>query len=410
MKQKSLSTKLIFVFLFLAVVIYFGAQGYRYFANPQTTTLVYAYETEQTLVAKGFFVRDEQVIDCTDERIELSRGEGERVAAGGVLATVYADSEALAGHRELVSLRERLEQLRYAESAAQDAETALKLDGEIRKEIKALNAAMAAESFSAADDAAAELKTAVLRREYAYRGAEELAGHISELKAEIKALEQRLSGGVREIKAPTAGTYSAHADGYEAVLTPALLKDINPQTLENLAPEGVNSTVGKLIRGGKWRFAAIVSEAQAKTFAPGQRLWLRVPGGADFDLPITVERVGKAEDGRAVVTLLGESYIHYVTMLREESVELITTRYEGLRVPKNALRVDAEGKTGVFCRVGLNAYRKPVEIVYQGEDYCLVKPGTIDAKLESAVLLYTLRAGDEVIVSADDLYDGKVVG
>ena len=410
MKSKSLSTKLIFVFLFLAVVIYFGVQTYRYFANPQTSTLVYAYETEEILVAKGFFVRDEQVIDCGDECIELSRSEGERVAANGILATVYADADALAGHRELIALRERLEQLRYAESAAEDAETALKLDGEIRKEIKSLNAAVATENFAAAEDAAADLKTAVLRREYAYRGADELAGHISELKAQIKVLEQRLSGGVREVKAPSAGTYSAHADGYEAVLTPELLKDVSPAVLENLAPESVNSTVGKLIRGDKWRFVAVLTDEQAKGFAAGQKLWLRAPGGVDFDLPVTVERVGKSENGRVAVTFLGESYIHYVTMLREESVELIVERHEGLRVPKNALRVDESGTTGVFCRVGLNAYRKPVEIIYQGEDFCLVKPGAVDAKLESAVLLYTLRAGDEVIVSANDLYDGKVVG
>ena len=59
--------------------------------------------------------------------------------------------------------------------------------------------------------------------------------------------------------------------------------------------------------------------------------------------------------------------------------------------------------------VGLRAYFKPVDVLWQGEDYCLVRPVTIDSTSESAIELYTLRVNDEVIISANDLYDGKVI-
>ena len=49
MRSRSLSTKLIFVFLFLAVAAYFSVQAYRYFVDPQTTTLVYAYSSEDAI-------------------------------------------------------------------------------------------------------------------------------------------------------------------------------------------------------------------------------------------------------------------------------------------------------------------------------------------------------------------------
>jgi hypothetical protein len=96
-------------------------------------------------------------------------------------------------------------------------------------------------------------------------------------------------------------------------------------------------------------------------------------------------------------------------MLRETTAELILESYTGLRVPKNALRIDGDQRTGVFCRIGRQAWFKPVELLYQGEDYCLVTPGEIEAARESDYILYTLRAGDEVIVSAHDLYNGKVL-
>ncbi len=98
-----------------------------------------------------------------------------------------------------------------------------------------------------------------------------------------------------------------------------------------------------------------------------------------------------------------------MTLLREQNAELILNEYEGLRVPKNALRVDEDGVSGVYCLVGRVAYFKPVSIVYQGSDYCLVTPGEIEAATDSQKSLYTLRPNDEVIVSAGELYNGKVV-
>lgn len=136
---------------------------------------------------------------------------------------------------------------------------------------------------------------------------------------------------------------------------------------------------------------------------------LRMSSGVDFDLPVRVERISHAEGGRCTVTLTGSGYLSYITMLREQNAELILSSYEGLRIPKNALRVDENGVSGVYCLVGLTAYFKPVEVLYQGEDFCLVLPGEVDAATDSQVLLYTLRANDEVIISANDLYNGKVI-
>ena len=147
MRSRSLSTKLIFVFLFLAVAAYFSVQAYRYFVDPQTTTLVYAYSSEDAIAATGYFARDEQVIACSETLLELERAEGERVNAGGALATVYRSESALNDHRQLRALRSRLEQLRYAREASRDAETALKLDGDIRDALFALRASLAAPSL-----------------------------------------------------------------------------------------------------------------------------------------------------------------------------------------------------------------------------------------------------------------------
>ena len=77
--------------------------------------------------------------------------------------------------------------------------------------------------------------------------------------------------------------------------------------------------------------------------------------------------------------------------------------YSGIRVPANALRVNGEGQAGVYCVVGSLARFKPVDIVYQGDGYTLVRAS------KSAEGSAILRAGDEVVVTASDIEPGKVI-
>lgn len=409
MKNTSLPTKLIMFFFFAAVAAYFLVQGMRYFVNPTTTVPAYRYRAEDTISLRGYVVRDETVVESSETRFELDRAEGERVAAGSTLATVYRSEDALAQSQELQSLTQQLEQLKYAQSAASDATAALKLDGDIRDDLVALRAACAAGNYASLDSLADTLKTSVLKRAFAYRGADELSARASELSAAISSASAALRGASSTIKAPFAGTYSAAVDGYESVLTPALLGSLTPSDFDAISPAAVGSAVGRIIRGDVWRFVAVLSEQDAALLRKSQSLTLRMASGVSFDLPMTVERVGKAENGRCVLVLMSDDYLPYLTLLREQNVELILHTYEGLRIPKNALRVGEDGKSGVFCLVGLTAYFKPVNILYQGPDFCLVEPGEVTGQTDNQVLLYTLRANDEVIISANDLYDGKVI-
>ena len=68
-----------------------------------------------------------------------------------------------------------------------------------------------------------------------------------------------------------------------------------------------------------------------------------------------------------------------------------------------SLRQDADGRLGVYCVTGVTARFKPVDVVYQGSGYTLVKPR------EGAAGSAVLRGGDEVIITASRLEDGLVV-
>ena len=97
-----------------------------------------------------------------------------------------------------------------------------------------------------------------------------------------------------------------------------------------------------------------------------------------------------------------------------QTVDVVTQTLEGIRVPRQALRVETVEETagdgsirhvnryGVFTVVGAQAEWHEVEVLYTDESYYLVRPADPAAASR-------LRAGDEVIFNSSGIYDGKVV-
>lgn len=419
MKNSSFGTKCLLLAVTLGVLAYFGIQGLQYLGDPLTTTLAYNYQVEEGMDLSGYVVRREQVLaDEASGLLRLQRSEGEKVSAGGTVALVYADQASLDRQREIDELSGRIEQLQFAQEASLGSEVSLKLDAQIMRSLLDYRAELAAGRLDNAEEHETELKSLVLKRDYTYSDTEDLSGQIAELQSQLKELKAQAASSVRAVKAPVSGVYSAVVDGYETVLTPGLLADMTPSQLNAVqADETLTSQTGKLILGDSWYYAVTMSADQAKDLQDNSStMTLRFAKGVEQDQTVTLYAVGPEEQGRVVVTFRGAYNMAQVTLLRRQSAQLIWRTVAGIRVPNEALRaantkVDQEGNRtaveslGVYCVVGMEARFKPVEVLYSGDGFVLVR-STAASDQESL----RLRPGDEIIISAKDLYDGKVVG
>lgn len=395
--------------LALLFAVYFGIQTFRYFSDPFSTTIAWLYRLEDGVELNGCVVREEEGLWAEDgSYVRSQRREGERVSVNGEVALIYADQDALNRQTETDAVRRRLEQLRYAREAADVADASARMDGQIFETLTAYRAALASERPDRARERGAELRSLILKRDYAPADLERLELEITELESSLEALEARADREVQKITAARSGLYSSATDGYESVLTPELLPSLTPSALSGLSPdENAVTPAGKLVYGDWWYYAAPLSTAQIEDLrsrAASGNLILRFNRGVDRDFPVELYAVGGEENGRALVILRCKQYLSDVTLVRRQKASLVYGSLEGLRVPREALRLVGDEKTaGLYCVVGAEARFKPVETVYTGEDFLLVR-ATPDA---SETL--RLRAGDEVIVRAEDLYDGKIV-
>ena len=341
------------------------------------------------------------------------------------MALVYADQASLELQQQIQSLQTQIEQLQYAEEAALGAEVSLRLDAQILQTIRNYRGALAADRLDTAEDYGDELRSLVMKRDYTYSDTADLSARLAELQSQVNTLQTQAGSSVRRITAPESGLYSAVVDGYETILTPENVEQLTPGQISALEPDesGLPNNVGKLVLGDTWYYVAVVEESEAQTLEESGTLKLRFAKGVSQDLSVELIHVSEAENGRVAVVFRGDTYLSGLTLLRQQSAEVIRQTYTGIRVPKEAVRVrertvtDEDGtestvnETGVYCIVGMEARFKPVDVLYSGEDFALVR-STLDTAEEvtKSQEEIRLRAGDEVIITAYELYDGKIMG
>ena len=418
MKQGTVFTRIAMLIILLALVGYLAVTAWRGLTDPFSTTLAYSYTEDDGAEVEGILVREEQVLPGQTGIVDLRVDEGERVGVGQAVAYLYQSEEAVARQQTIRALTLEAEQLRAAMTLT-DTGDAARLDETIIRQTVELRSAAAQKDFTALEDQVLDLKSTVLQRAYTYgqEGTGALQTRLTELRGEIDALRSQAERDTRAVTAPASGTFSALVDGYEGVVTPDSLADLTPASLAALLEreEAEDPTaLGKLITDPTWYFAALVPEEIAGRLLPGHQVTLRFSRDFSGDLSATVESVGEGE-GQVVVIHSSQDGLARTTLLRMQMVELIFDSRTGLRVPKQAVHLTEETVTdpdtgeeetrtvyGVYAVVGTRAEFKPVEILEDSGEFYLVTPVASDKT--------ALRAGDEIVISARDLYDGKVVG
>ena len=239
-KRSSPLLKVLPIAVLAAVLVYFAAQVYNYFADPMTITLVYEAQAEDVISMEGWLVRTEEPLPGQTGTVSRAVQEGQRVAAGETVATVYSDDSALQTVSRIETLELQLQQLQFALTSYLDPDAALKLDTSITGDILTLRQTLSAGDYAAAESDLAALKAAVLKRDHgSYTSQEEIQAQVKSVESEIQQQKAALSGA-KTVTAKASGTYSAVCDGYESVLTEAFLEDVTPGKLNGVKAAAVS--------------------------------------------------------------------------------------------------------------------------------------------------------------------------
>lgn len=413
MKQGTWSTRLVILVLFLAVCVYLGFYVVAGISDPTQTVVSYSYQMADGIALEGMIVRQEEVISGGTELAEILPQEGEKVNVGAAVAAVYASETALQNRREARSLALQLEQINYAMGRSDGGGDVAALDEELVDTLAQLQSQVSQNDLGDLEEDGLALRSIILKRTGDLDTNAESLATLQQNAAAVEARLKTLTGQAREqtryITVSKSGTFSGMTDGYETTLTPGALETMTAAQLDKLMegdPTPPAGAVGKLITNSTWRFATTVTEEEAQRLQEGGQYTVAFSGDLREEVIMRLERLGEKEaDGRRLAVFSAGRYMERMTLTRQTGAMLIFEKFTGVRVPSRALRVqeNEDGTTtlGVYVLVGRQAEFKPVEIVREGDGFYLLRGTATNRRV--------LRAGDLIILSNQELYNGKVV-
>ena len=357
-----------------------------------------------TIEADGVLLFDETCISGSGNLGYLV-ADGERVSAGTAVAELYTDANQAVLRQQLTQLTSQIDLLQRSQNTA-----ATQLDGLLKERSGAL---------------LAQNKLWITTGDTAG-----FADQIALLAQQAQTVQAQL-GNPTQIAAPTTGYFVRAASSGRLNAGAADILAQSPEQLKaylDSDPEmPLDGCVGKLVSGFSWQYAGVCSAKQAEKLlgADGKPLRTAVeisfPGQSDAALRATVAEVTiDAEQDIARFVLQCNSINGDVLYLNHARARISTGESTGLRVPTAAVHYLKEDGTeaetqgenyipGVYVKYG-NIARfckiDPVDAdhpLISEDDYILVLPKGTDGSV-SQVRLY-----DEIIVSGQNLYDGKLL-
>ena len=106
--------------------------------------------------------------------------------------------------------------------------------------------------------------------------------------------------------------------------------------------------------------------------------------------------------------------------LRIVSGKIVLEEHTGLKVSRDAIRVNENGEEGVFVRRGELITFRRINVIYSEDSFVIASPPTVTAddnkegneekKIKKEELIKNhIKLYDEIIVSGKDLSDGMVI-
>ncbi len=421
---KRVVTSVLSFVLSVAILTYIGYHIWRKATSEVTVETVYPQSSSDVLSFESLIIRDETLLKGSGTPSAIVR-EGEKVSKNELVVKTYGSVSADARTRlaeidTLLGILDSIgskENLTMTNASATDKKTYASLDS-IR------------ESFSNGNFGDAHS----LRSSFIADC--DRSGVITGKIADLGALRQSLEGEKTSVQAqfgtagasictPVSGYYYSSVDGYETLFSSS---SVNTLTYEEFSekmrsePVSASGTVGKIVTSPVWYAYCPVSAADAKLYSVGD--WCDVHFTASGTASIEMQVVRTLESGNDGAIIFKTDLIpEGFTFDRTQPAEVTVREYDGLGVPKSAVRI-SDGVTGVYTLDGTKVVFKRVEILAEYESQYIVTetdPLKVKADAETgdgadaetdtapnSPYSYIARS-DSVIIEGKGLYNGKII-
>lgn len=405
-KKKNGWQALLTLLLVCASILYVGYQAYRSVYAGIETELAVIHSTYESIETEGLVYRTESVIPgASSGQPYYAIENGTHVAKNSVIASVYRDAESGRIEQQIEEIDAQIAAFKTILADAGSGRLSLGIINEQTTEaLLRLVQETETGNVSNVSGSAFNILSLLSKRSLVTGKDVDFTQKIEELEQTKAALKNSYQKPISTIKAPVAGYFADHVDGYEELLTTENLARLSTEKLKEqmyMQAQPNGSASGKIVSGYEWYMACIVPDSYYNVLGVGRTLSIRMSFVLDEAVPVTVYACNKDNAGNMAVVFRCDQMSAELSTIRRESVEIQLVEHTGLKVPQKAIIVNEEQEVGVYIRSGnVVAFRKIKQKFSQPADYAICEIVDEDGYLE----MY-----DDIIVGGRDLYDGKII-
>ncbi len=363
--------------IFMLVTVFH--QFVQVFEDDYTTETATVYSSAEKVTFNGVYVRNETVVSGGKSGVlSYPSSDGSKVAKDSVVAYVYRSANDIYINQQIENLRTEVEILKKEQSpgttvVAQPEFISSLIDEKYRTitTLAARNDLSSLRSESNDFQMLMGIYQIVIGEETDYND------RIEQLEKQIKLLEAKQNNPIDIITVPNSGYFISYVDGYEDILSADKLSSITADEIkEVIKNDGYNSAkvskkaVGKIVDDYEWDLVGIVNPKDA-SFNPGKEVKVKLSSTPDL-LTAKISDVIETDDPEECVIVLSCEKLNFnLVQYRTERVEIILDDFNGIKVPREAVRFNKNNEKGVYVLLGQRIAFKKVDVIYECDDYLL---------------------------------------
>ena len=237
--------------------------------------------------------------------------------------------------------------------------------------------------------------------------AESIAASLEKEKQEILSFAE---GEGKDLFSQQSCYYFYETDGYEALFSPDKLESMTPAELSKAVSsnpsEYSGNVIGRAVYSPKWYLALPTDETVAIRFTEGNVY--EIDFSSHEALKMTLEKICVSENGDAYLLMSCLDLSIAASMPRTQNVKILMGSLTGYRIPAAAMTT-VNGERGVYILIGTVVEFRRVTVIGEMNGYYIVSTFEEDADSNSVSHIPYLNVNDLIIISGNDLYDGKLL-
>lgn len=363
--------------VFMLVTVFH--QFVQIFEDDYTTETATVYSSAEKVTFNGVYIRNETVVSGGKSGVlSYPSSDGSKVAKDSVVAYVYKSANDIYINQQIESLKNEVEILKKEQSpgttvVAQPEFISSLIDEKYRTitTLAARNDLSSLRSESNDFQMLTGIYQIVIGEETDYND------RIEQLEKQIKLLEAKQNNPIDIITVPNSGYFISYVDGYEDILSTDKLSSITADDIkEVIKNDGYNAAkaskkaVGKIVDDYEWNLVGIVNPKDA-SFNPGKEVKVKLSSTPDL-LTAKIADVIETDDPEECVIVLSCEKLNFnLVQYRTERVEIILDDFNGIKVPREAVRFNKNNEKGVYVLLGQRIAFKKVDVIYECDEYLL---------------------------------------